>query len=293
MEPTSIASIAASSFPSNMDMLNSMSSMATNFMNQRFSRQMYDRTRKDNIEFWHMQNQYNSPAAQMARFREAGLNPHLIYGRGESGNAGPIPTPDTVPVQAREPRFEGKPNLMAELLNGADIRIKNAQADNLEVQNDILQQDLLLRGWQAKRAGLDYNLEESLFDVNADTRREGLRKTKTEIDLMINRDSREAVLNASNVQEAAERMLTMIEQRKSMPLERGRIRADTDRIRADIRNMEKEGIIKSLNIKLLKKGINPSDPMWARVVGMFLTDIYEGRLTPSNIGESIWNWIVD
>ena len=100
-------------------------------------------------------------------------------------------------------------------------------------------------------------------------------------------------MNASNVQEAAERMLTMIEQRKGMPLERGRVRVDTARIRQDIANMEKEGVIKELNIKLLKKGINPSDPMWARVVGMFLTDIYEGRVTPSNIGETIWNWIVD
>lgn len=32
------------------------------------------------------QNIYNSPKAQMARFAEAGLNPHLIYGQGSAGN---------------------------------------------------------------------------------------------------------------------------------------------------------------------------------------------------------------
>lgn len=31
---------------------------------------------------------YNSPKAQMQRFREAGLSPYLIYGQGTAGNAG-------------------------------------------------------------------------------------------------------------------------------------------------------------------------------------------------------------
>lgn len=39
------------------------------------------------IDMWNRQNMYNSPQAQMARFQQAGLNPHLIYGSG-SGGAG-------------------------------------------------------------------------------------------------------------------------------------------------------------------------------------------------------------
>lgn len=40
------------------------------------------------VEMWNRQNAYNTPQAQMARFTEAGLNPHLIYGSGgNSGNA--------------------------------------------------------------------------------------------------------------------------------------------------------------------------------------------------------------
>ena len=39
------------------------------------------------IEAWNMENEYNSPAAQMQRYQEAGLNPNLIYGQSnESGN---------------------------------------------------------------------------------------------------------------------------------------------------------------------------------------------------------------
>lgn len=36
--------------------------------------------------FLDKQNSYNTPAMQMSRFQDAGLNPHLIYGQGTPGN---------------------------------------------------------------------------------------------------------------------------------------------------------------------------------------------------------------
>lgn len=36
---------------------------------------------------WQQQNAYNTPAAQMQRFTDAGLNPNLVYGQGNNGNA--------------------------------------------------------------------------------------------------------------------------------------------------------------------------------------------------------------
>lgn len=34
-----------------------------------------------NLDLWNLTNQYNSPAAQMGRYQDAGLNPNLIYGQ--------------------------------------------------------------------------------------------------------------------------------------------------------------------------------------------------------------------
>jgi len=34
-----------------------------------------------NLQLWNLNNEYNSPAAQMSRFLDAGLNPNLIYGQ--------------------------------------------------------------------------------------------------------------------------------------------------------------------------------------------------------------------
>jgi hypothetical protein len=57
---------------------------STNRNNQRqlgYNQQMYDRQRADALADWNMQNAYNSPSQQMQRFKEAGLNPNLIYGQ--------------------------------------------------------------------------------------------------------------------------------------------------------------------------------------------------------------------
>lgn len=46
---------------------------------------------KQEIDMWNMQNAYNTPAAQMERFKAAGLNPNLVYQMGTPGNASSAP----------------------------------------------------------------------------------------------------------------------------------------------------------------------------------------------------------
>lgn len=45
-----------------------------------------------NIEQWQRENDYNSPTAQMSRFRAAGLNPNLAYGQMSNGASSPTLT---------------------------------------------------------------------------------------------------------------------------------------------------------------------------------------------------------
>lgn len=71
----------------------------------------------NNKEMWNLMNEYNSPAAQMERFRAAGLNPNLIYTQGTNGNAG-----SSVQYKAPNLSFTPKKNeqdLMTQRLQGA------------------------------------------------------------------------------------------------------------------------------------------------------------------------------
>jgi len=276
MDPTLLLS-AAQDFPGPMDLVGQVGSAMQQRNAQRWSLAMYERQRRDALEFWGVQNAYNSPQQQMQRYQAAGLNPNLIYGQSNTG--GSIQVPDASPVDFREPKFQGRTSMNPLLF--ADLRIKNAQANNLETQTEVIRQDASLRAWQAKRAGLDYSLEESLYSVNSDARRAGLQKTRVETEVLLNRDAREAAMNASSISEAAERMLTLREQRINTVLDRTksyseirRLNAETARIRQSIELSKKEGILKDLDVKFSKDNIRPGDPLWYRLLSQSLSELF-------------------
>jgi len=264
-------------------LLNSASSLWTNHQSQKFSEKMYDRTRSDNLQFWNMQNDYNSPASQMARFKSAGLNPNLIYGQGNSGNAGSIPTPEVKAVDFKDPRVgDATPDPLSILLAQADLKIKAAQADNLQVQNDVIREDAMLRRFQAQRAGFDLAFEQELRPFSADARRESVRQMRTSTYLSLNRDAREAASNATSINEAIERMLSIREQRTNTVLDRSKTysdmrlqRAQIDEIRQRIEISKKEGILKDLDVKFSRDNIRPGDPLWYRLLSQALGQIFE------------------
>lgn len=97
---------------------------------------MYRQAQKDNLANWNMQNEYNSPAQMMARLKAAGMNPNLAYGEFSAGRAEqPNYTPQQVTDQSqnlsRAMDFSQMGNVMSNIY---DLRVKKAQAENLEAQ---------------------------------------------------------------------------------------------------------------------------------------------------------------
>lgn len=67
---------------------------------------------------------YNHPKNQMARYREAGLNPNLIYGQGNPGNATKMPE-----YMAPEYRLS-MPDMMGMLTQYQNAKLLQAQTEN-------------------------------------------------------------------------------------------------------------------------------------------------------------------
>jgi len=277
MDP-SLALAVGNGLQTNLSQLQTeFTNLGNQFLQQRYNQKMYERQRADAISFWNMQNEYNTPANQVARLRAAGLNPAFAYGNG-GNNGSPVQVPDQQRVDFRSVTPQGTQRI--DPLMVADLRIKNAQANNLETQTEVIRQDARLRNIQATRGELDYNLEKDLFSVNADARRENLRKTQIENSVTLNRDLRESISNASSVYEAMERIKLMQDQRVSNAQSRSqsraeiaRIRAETSRIKQTIEIMQKEGVIKDWEVKLSEKNLRPGDPMWVRLLTDYLTDV--------------------
>ncbi|WNK15087.1 MAG: DNA pilot protein [Microvirus sp.] len=273
--------------------VNSLSTLGTNFMQQRFSRKMYDLQKNDNLAFWHLQNQYNSPEQQMQRLKDAGLNPNLVYGQSSgaaSGQAQQVQTPDVQNVQFRSPEFGNIASAggLAYINSIYDLDIKQAQIDNLRAQNDVIKQDALLKSAYTNRSKFDLEFEGDLRNVSAESRRERLRQLKTSTDISIDSNIRQALQTTSNLTEAAERIATMKQHQLSLEQQRSQSRMETSRIAIEKRRLEdaiqgirRDNILKDLEIDLRKQGINPNDPMWSRIAGRILSDLFSDSDTPS------------
>ena len=82
------------------------------------------------IEFWKMQNEYNRPINQVARLKEAGLNPALMYGKAASpGIAQGV-------GQAQRANYQVD-NPMPQITQFADIGLKEAQTNNFQAMNTV------------------------------------------------------------------------------------------------------------------------------------------------------------
>lgn len=99
----------------------------TNVQNKQFAMDMYNMNRRDALADWQRQVDYQSPEQQMARFKAAGLSPHLIYGQMQ--NAPTVRTPEA-------PKFEAMPKQGLPTGEAANNAINNYFASQIR-QADI------------------------------------------------------------------------------------------------------------------------------------------------------------
>lgn len=95
-----------------------------------------------NLEMWNLQNKYNAPGAQMQRLQEAGLNPHLMYGKGTVGNAQGMPQMQQTPYVAPKMDYTGRQAIIGSMAQAGlgtmaqmyDIDLKKEQLNQSVIQ---------------------------------------------------------------------------------------------------------------------------------------------------------------
>lgn len=99
-----------------------------------------------NVAMWKMQNEYNTPANQLARIKDANLNPHLMYGQGNTGNAGPGPQYEPAKGAFGIPKIE-LPQVMSIYY---DLKEKDQRVQKLKSERHMIEQETYNKGLAAK-----------------------------------------------------------------------------------------------------------------------------------------------
>lgn len=135
------------------------------------------------------QNEYNSPASQMQRYRDASLNPHLIYGQGTPGNMSDAPaykqavadysgvmSPDISPVGGVIGNYQ-------------DYKMRQAQIDNVNANTQATKQKTInesFREWllalQGKTAEFDLDRRKALAPYQEEVAKGEARKVQPLVD---------------------------------------------------------------------------------------------------------------
>lgn len=106
--------------------------------NRAFQERMYYRQLLDQRENWRMMNEYNTPSAQLARLREAGLSPLLMYSGNNPGVVATSPADGASAPSGSHGSMSGHTNFGQAMAQAALLRaqIDNIDADTLNKRND-------------------------------------------------------------------------------------------------------------------------------------------------------------
>ena len=223
-----------------------ISSLASSLIGNAGSKKAQSRANAYNLEMWNRQNQYNHPVQQMARLKQAGLNPNLVYGGGVSGAAGMADK--ITPAKAPDYKMDNPLNSINQFAN---LKQTSAQTDNVKSQTDVNIQEALLKSEQTAKIisetsqnKFDLNLAKELRSTSADLVRENLRKMQAQ--------SSEAMIDV------------YIKDRNKANLIK-EVKARVDLLKANKLNVEASTEIRNLEAQLKDSGMENA-PAWLRIL---------------------------
>lgn len=215
--------------------------MGSDYLSNKQRQKLEADARKFNREMWELQNKYNHPLQQMARLKEAGLNPNLIYGSSPGsavGNAGAV-------APGKAPEYNMR-NPMNSFMN---TRVQQAQTNNLKSVTDLNNVKALTEVEKSQMARYEKELLKGTLFSNIEIAKNN------------------ASLGAQQVLQ--EKLKTKALSNKQTGLI-ARYAAETRKAIAEKDIADLRINVEQLNSELASYGIRPTDPYWYRAIGLGL-----------------------
>lgn len=219
------------------------------------------RANQFNIDMWQRMNEYNSPQAQMARLKNAGLNPNLIYGQGASGASGNTSNAPTFEKLA-EPGYSPLdiPSALGSLQSFTDWDIKKATKDNLVAKTETERQNLLLKTADTagkilknSKSAIELPFAERMAKTSLQALEANVKKTLADTRFTENQDIRSELKNNQDILESAQRILASKSGIKLNDVQMQKIMTDT-RVQRFFADLADAGINPNLRPEITELG---------------------------------------
>lgn len=246
--------------------------MAIGKMNKKtrkFQEQMMTRQRDWALADYAMQNEYNSPAAQMARLKEAGLNPNLVYGNGADAQGGVVARTESAQWRPETPDIQGA--AQGVLSNYQNVHTAMLQNNLLKTQNTIAEREAQLKEIQAQALQLGILDKRFDLDMKSELKNYNLQFRKKQVETL-DQSIMESLTRMSNSTWQGNRESMRLQsdlqsadlQREIMRISANKSKAEIDQIRQNIENAKKTGqwqqMQNDLTEKMSRMNMTSSDP---------------------------------
>lgn len=234
---------------------------------------MYNQQRKDALA----DRDYNHPSQIMQRYKEAGLNPNLIYGQGSDGvsvrSSSPGSTSLDVPRNDPGPINQGLETIGAAFSQFVDIQKTQAQTDNLRVQRELIAAEIA-----AANAGVNYTnsrTETEVYnldyargqrDVRQKKEQADLDKTLVDIIYTVNQDERSALKNSADIAKTVQdiahskrQMAHELLQMENTKVNRDKILKEIEHLDAVIKLTQNQAQMEKVYLDMRARNLSPND----------------------------------
>lgn len=201
-----------------------------------YQSKLMDKQNQQQIDFWKMNNEYNTPFNQRARLEQAGLNPDLMY--GGSGNMYQSQMPGAASGSAPNVDYGSFSDNLRFVMQA---QVMDAQVSKIEQENKLLAEQALNQAqqrelWaaQAKEAWVRAE-HQGIYNRHADTRYFLENETRALKNTLLGADvnSYETRLRLDQQRVANDNMRAKV-QVLQLGLNEKKLKADMEKIRAEV-----------------------------------------------------------
>ncbi|WNK13907.1 MAG: DNA pilot protein [Microvirus sp.] len=211
--------------------------------------------------------EYNSPKNQMARLKEAGLNPNLVYGNGAD-----VAVQNTRPSTYTTTPVTTGAGITGALSQFVNLQKVQAETDNLRAQKELILADREYREHQSTGLGIDNSLKSALYQNSLEMAHQDLLKKQADTQFTLDSNDRAAASNAMTIKEGLQRIIES----------RMRVAKDLQEIqnlKKSYNLIESDNRIRQLDIDVKEKGGQPHDSFFFRKLNdgwNYIKDAFNG-----------------